>query len=443
MIEQVPNVSVVVRDGIAYVQYPGYYDTVSGISHEGDVERVDDYIAKCYDKAQACCDELQQFIHICDCRFIDDRVGFGQRQRDAKAKKNRELIQKFQSLLRQMLDSKDEKELNQAYQRLTQMVDKMEGPFSAMEEQRRRKVLAYLDGFNGLVKSSDDYYVRSDIMPSGMNIEKFRERFANSHGLIDGNILKEYINTMYTSLHQQYYIKKRVDRLGDSHKDLVPDEVMIEKDMLEEDVLTNGDTVQDENLIEKDISEEDTLTIEDVRRMRREVNASFMELVERKNAIIAKRDELLKEKFSIQVGADASGLFETKKVQVPVYREHPNLTDGDVLFYQEESRFVNGSDEEREEHRRRIHVIEQEIKKLEEQIKVLTESIQEEEKKAESLRTTEREMAFAEVDARIFGMSKIQRAVAKLSGKMEMVEMMRSQSDLSEQEIDRVRGMFL
>ena len=294
----------------------------------------------------------------------------------SKDRKNRELEDKIISLMRKMFIAKDAKTLDKIYRDLNSLVGRLQaGRLDQLGKDQLGSLIS-----DKIHRVGDEYHLTTKL-PSGLNIDLFR--ISMSEGYIRPEFIRAYVSTIYDALSKKM-------RLENEQKKMKKDSLVRKaSDTMVEPI---KDSTDDQTHLEElgtiEEAAEELNTADEVANLLRKKT----ELANRRKEAQLELEEKQDEKRSIENGADLNGLYEVEEVEVPVYREYPNPVDGDLIGYRKETRYANGSDEERSEHEETVRNIEAEIRALEEEIEVLDGMIDEVNLAITKIKAQEREM---------------------------------------------------
>lgn len=386
---------------------------------------LEDYLSYWSIAADGCEQDLLFFLRQADFTFEGFHNASSHRD-----EKNRKLQEKLENLIKKMALAKDLQSLNNLYHQINQLVDRMHVGY--LSDRGKSHIRSFIEN-----EEISDYYRQYGTMVSGLHLETVKNIERNGH--INPEFIKAHIDTIYEQRKERINLLKQADRIQS-----VKTSSTVEHKQ-------DNDQVQEKS---DQVDENQESEIQEVLRRKEELHNERANLVHIRDEAYSELEELRREKFKLYNDANARGLYETETYEVPVYSHHTDPVDGGILFYQEETRYKNGSQEEREQHEKEVRRIENEIKKLEEKIEVLTESISHLDSQINFYRDRERELlnqmrsqALHAAEERFFGMSKLQQAMAKLSGKKELLrQLQESGGDLGYEgtmaQIEEVGRMF-
>lgn len=365
-----------------------------------------------------------------------------------KDEKNRELQKKLEDLIGKMAIANDLQTLNNLHHQISQLIDKMHVGF--LHDEGKERLLDFIDR-----ERISDYYREYRTMLSGLNLEKLQS-IARTR-MVDPRFIKAFVDSIHDQREQKITLEQQAKNIRTRSEHQNADErvkvVDTSTPMPNEDETHIDSEDIGITLIHED-GETETIGVEEIRSIKQALQNERVDLIKRRSEAQKRKDTLLQKKTELEASSEIKGLFEIEYYEVPIYREYPNPVDGDIAGYEEHTRYKNGTDEERRKYQEAMQKLEQELRKVNEEIEVLSENIDSlpsqiafyEKAERDTLRSM-RSQALHAAEARFFGMSKFQQAMAKLSGKKELLrQLQESKQDLSYeetmQEIDSIGGMF-
>ncbi len=336
---QVPNGIVVIRNGECVVS-----------TGKRDIP-LEEYLEDCENKQFSCLDEMEFLMGHAVFSF----EGFHNVGRK-KNQKNKELEDKLILITRRMQVAKSVRELDILHQQASNLLDKMH--VGTMDDYSMREVSEWIGHFDHNVKMYDGHYLHVHELPSGIEVSTAKR--ATNQGIIDPELIKIYVDTIYASRKQILSIEKQANniRSQQAHNNT---EQRQEKDSLQTTSISDKSEDEDSHVMSEEEYRERLTTLQ----------AKFDDLVSRRDETQKKLNELEMKRFKMMTEVAGRDLYRTEAYEVPVYREHPNPVDGYISGYRTEYRYVNGTDEERAQYEEALKKIEDEIRKTKETLEVI------------------------------------------------------------------------
>ena len=420
MIREIPSGKLVLRDGSVEFYTVDVIKTTTPNGQEKTETResyqsIEEYLRKREYDAERSLKEMERFLEYGD--FSDVPTHLTLSNREKKFQKNSEMKNHLIDLLEDIQRAENLKQLDEIYNEIIKILEKYDK--LVFDDDRAEDVRRFISESGGIYGDLDMY----SGMPKNLLYDAI-EDYGYMIFMDSREIFRMYVDTAYS------HLKDKFLKIEESN--------MLQKEAGEEERSYGQEKGPEEH---RDY-------IKRKEKAQNKLDNAKRELADREQGLQQLKKELVElneQKRQLELAAISRGLYKTEEVDdpIPIYNDRT----GNIICYVN-SRYIS-SDEERKKHEEAVSKIEQQIKDIEKKIEDLKFEIEryrqrvyEKEREASEIKSNETESVLSDAESRFYGMGKVRQALAVLSGKKAELDALKTQGDITDDEILAARRMF-